>query len=59
MILLGYRDEYSDVPLGKQGESEGPPLKTAYRVPSGAKLAIVINQSIPTAEGKLLCGKWP
>ena len=24
MILLGYRDEYSHVPLGKQGESERP-----------------------------------
>ncbi len=24
MILLGYRDEYSHVPLGKQGESDPP-----------------------------------
>ncbi len=29
-----------------------------YGVPSGAGLAIVINKSIPTAEGTLLCGEW-
>lgn len=42
MILLGYRDEYSRVPLGKQGEYERPPPHAARPV-GGSDLLIQVN----------------